>query len=80
MVCAMIARRGTLLFLSVAQLLALNACQRRPAARPASARKVDAAPLKLDLPQLTAPSPLPASRVVHLLYTANVVGDAEPCG
>ena len=35
---------------------------------------------KVELPRLAAPSPLPAARVLHLFYTANVVSDAEPCG
>jgi hypothetical protein len=34
----------------------------------------------LDLPELTEPGRVPARRVVHLLYTSNVDGEAEACG
>ena len=34
----------------------------------------------LKLPTLNKPELLPAERIVHLLYTSNVAGEAEPCG
>jgi len=37
-------------------------------------------PKSLDLPQLVAPQPVAAARVVHLFFTANVAGEIEPCG
>ena len=37
-------------------------------------------PPALALPTLVAPQPLPAARVLHVLYTSNVVADLEPCG
>jgi len=37
-------------------------------------------PAALSLPTLRAPRPLPAERVVHLVYSSNAAGEAEPCG
>jgi hypothetical protein len=37
-------------------------------------------PPALELPQLTAPQPLPAARVLDIFFTSTVVGDLEPCG
>lgn len=63
-------------------LLALGACgPRRQASRtPARGAPLPPPPPKVELPRLVAPAALPAVRVVQLLYTANVVSDAEPCG
>jgi hypothetical protein len=35
---------------------------------------------KLDLPELKKPEPMAADKVVHLIYTSNVAGEADPCG
>jgi hypothetical protein len=68
-------------FLAVAVAVALGAgCH----GSPRSSRRAPAVdgfrPPQLSLPTLVAPRPLPAARVLHLLYTSNVVGDLEPCG
>jgi len=49
----------------------------QPAVKPALASP---APPKVELPRLEAPKAPQATRVVDLFYTANVGGDAEPCG
>lgn len=61
-------------------LLALG-CHQAPSRTEAPAKTPtkgpDAAPA---LPRLKQPLPLPAARVVDLLYTTNNGGEAEPCG
>jgi hypothetical protein len=51
----------------------------KPKGRRAEAARAGGAPLP-DLPDLAKPEPLPAERVVHLLYTTNNDGEVEPCG
>jgi len=45
---------------------------KKPAARPT--------PPPVELPKITAPTVPDAARIVDLFYSANVGGDAEPCG
>ncbi len=59
--------------------LILPGCHRTPR-RPERHLKPRPAPVKVDLPRLVRPDPVAAARVVNVLYTTNVVGDAEPCG
>jgi hypothetical protein len=69
--------------LSLALLLAFAGAGCR-SIRPTRARAGSTAapftPPKLELPQLVAPAPLPAARVLHLFFVSNVTGDLEPCG
>jgi len=46
----------------------------------APSRADGAAVPRIELPELAAPVPLPAKRVLNLFYSSNVMGDAEPCG
>lgn len=70
--------------ISVVLLSAAGCATEDPSSTPAPAQK--AANLKqapaaaLQLPELKKPAPLPAERIVHLLYTSNVAGEADPCG
>ena len=57
-------------------------CQKEPAP-PANAKKqpVQAKPeAPPELPKLVKPEAPPAKRVVDIFYSANVAGDADPCG
>lgn len=61
--------------------LPLLGCHKEaPAAQGGMTRAPAAAQRGLDLPRLKEPARVPAQRVVHLLYTSNVDGEAEPCG
>jgi hypothetical protein len=70
--------------ISVVLLSAAGCTTEDPASTPDPAKKavnLSQAPVPaLQLPELKKPTPLPAERIVHLLYTSNVAGEAEPCG
>ena len=68
--------------ISVVLLSAAGCAMEDPASTPAPVTKaVKQTPRPtLELPTLNKPKPLPAERIVHLLYTSNVAGEAEPCG
>ena len=74
--------RITSIFISIGLVSAAGCVNEAPTSTPAPATKaVKQAPAPaLELPTLKKPEPLPAKRIVHLLYTSNVAGEAEPCG
>jgi hypothetical protein len=37
-------------------------------------------PPPVELPELAAPKPVPAERVLHIFFTSNVAGELGPCG
>ncbi len=65
---------------SLVGLAGLIACQPKQRAAHTPPRLDAYRPPGVELPELKAPSPLPAARVLHLLFSANVVGELEPCG
>ncbi len=75
------------LFMAVALLAALAACNKQPPSKPAPGTKGAAAQLKPITPDPAPECPIagePASRprgtVIAFYHTANVVGEVEPCG
>jgi hypothetical protein len=82
----MSSRLNTLLLTAIATfVLAWGGCVQEapsPQRAPPPPKKPAAKPdqKKVVLPQLKKPAPVAADRVVHLIYTSNVAGEAEPCG
>jgi hypothetical protein len=37
-------------------------------------------PPPLELPELAAPKPVSADRILHIFFTSNVAGELDPCG
>ena len=67
---------------AAAALCLTGACRKETRASTSSVKKPAArpAPPAVELPKITAPTVPDAARIVDLFYTANVGGDAEPCG
>jgi hypothetical protein len=61
-------------------LLATAAGCTRPRASGARARARLDTGAPLVLPELTAPRPLPARRVLQLFHSSNAVAELDPCG
>jgi hypothetical protein len=76
--------RHTALFLIAMFMLACGCVKEAPSPQkaPPPPRKPAAKPdqKKLILPEPKKPEPVAADKVVHLVYTSNVAGEAEPCG
>ncbi len=65
---------------SLALLLLVTSCSNlQPQGRRVQGSSPTPAP-ELTLPSPTKPTPLPAERVINILFTSNGDGDVDPCG